>query len=59
MSTSVPGFQSFSGFVHHFVLASLATSSIRVNSYLSEYDMKFCEGVILLARYSVMLMSLQ
>ena len=30
MSTHVPGFQSFSGFFHHFVLAKLATSSIRV-----------------------------
>ena len=32
MSTHVPGFQSFSGgfFLHHFVLAKLATSSIRV-----------------------------
>ena len=31
MSIHVPGFQSFfSGFLHHFVLAKLATSSIRV-----------------------------
>ena len=29
MSTLVAGFQSFSGFLHHFVLAKLATSSIR------------------------------
>ena len=32
MSTHLPGFQSFYGFLHHFVLAKLATSSIRVNS---------------------------
>ena len=31
MSTHVPGFKSFSGCLHHFVLAKLATSSIRVN----------------------------
>ena len=30
MSTHMPGFQSFSGFLHLFVLAKLATSSIRV-----------------------------
>ena len=30
MSTHIPGFQSFSGFLHHFVLAKLATSSMRV-----------------------------
>ena len=30
MSTHLPGFQSFSAFLHHFVLAELATSSIRV-----------------------------
>ena len=30
MSTHVPGLQSFSGFLHHFVLAKLATTSIRV-----------------------------
>ena len=28
MSTHVPGFQSFYRFLHHFVLAELATSSI-------------------------------
>ena len=32
MSTHVPEFQSFfAGFLHHFVLAKLATSSIRVS----------------------------
>ena len=30
MSTCLPGFQSFFKFLHHFVLATLATSSIRV-----------------------------
>ena len=32
MSTHVPGFQSFFVFLHHFVLATLATSSIGVNN---------------------------
>ena len=32
MSTYVPRFPSFSGFLHHFVLAKWATSSIRVNT---------------------------
>ena len=31
MSTHLPGFISFSRFLDHFVLAKLATSSIRVN----------------------------
>ena len=31
MSTHVPGFQSFSGFLSYFVMAKLATSSMRVN----------------------------
>ena len=30
MSTHLPGFTSFSRFLHHFVLTKLATSSIRV-----------------------------
>ena len=30
MSTHVPAFQSFSAFLHHFVLAKLDTSSVRV-----------------------------
>ena len=30
MSTHVPGFQSFSCYLHHFVLAKLATSNSRV-----------------------------
>ena len=31
VSSRVPKFQSFFIFLHHFVLANLATSSIRVN----------------------------
>ena len=30
MNTYLPGFQSFFMFLHHFVLAKIATSSIRV-----------------------------
>ena len=30
MNTHMPGFQSFPVFLHHFVLAKLATSSITV-----------------------------
>ena len=30
MSTNLPGFQSFSGLLHHFVMTKFATSSIRV-----------------------------
>ena len=32
MSTHMPGFQSFFRFLRHFVLAKLATSSIRVKN---------------------------
>ena len=32
MSTHMPGFQSISGVLHPFVLAELASSSIRVNN---------------------------
>ena len=36
MSTYMPGFDHFPVFLHHFVLAKLATSSIRVNdNYMS------------------------
>ena len=35
MSTHKPGFQSFFRFLHHFVLAKLATSSISVNLFTS------------------------
>ena len=34
MSTHLPGFWSFSAFLHHFVLAKVATTSIRVKSPL-------------------------
>ena len=39
-STNVPGFQSFSGFLHHFVSTKLATSNITIvepGSSLNEY----------------------
>ena len=36
MSTHMPGFQSFSAFLHHFVLARLATGSIRVNENVTD-----------------------
>ena len=35
MSTHLNGFQSFFRFLHHFVLAKVATSSIRVKEILS------------------------
>ena len=34
MSTHLPGFRTFSRFLHNFVLAKLATSSIRVKGFL-------------------------
>ena len=33
MSTHLPGFNYFSGFLHHFVLAKLANSSVRVKEF--------------------------
>ena len=30
MSTHMPGFESFSGLLHHFVITKLATTSVRV-----------------------------
>ena len=36
MNTHLPGFQSFFRFLHHFVLAKLATSRIRVKGYHSQ-----------------------
>ena len=33
MSTHMPGFQSFSSFLHHLVKAILAASSIRVKEF--------------------------
>ena len=43
MSTHLLGLQSFSRFLHHFVLAKLATSSIRVNSLIQGL---YCEKEI-------------
>ena len=44
MSTHMPGFQSFSGFLHHFVLAKLATSSISVNTHKpAQKDSHLCD----------------
>ena len=40
MSTHVLGFQSFSHFLHHFVLANSATSSLRVK--LSQLPVSRC-----------------
>ena len=37
MSANVTGFQSFSVFLHHFVLAKLVTTSTRVKCLLHEY----------------------
>ena len=34
MSTHMPGFQSFQAFLHHFVLAKLASSSIKVRHFM-------------------------
>ena len=36
MSTHLPGFRSFSGFLHHFVLAKLAISSRKLESHTYE-----------------------
>ena len=41
MSTHVSGFQSFFSFLHHFVLAKLATSSIRTNIMLIAIEDNF------------------
>ena len=37
MSTHMPGFQSFSVFLHHFILAKLANSSIRVKDRFRDF----------------------
>ena len=49
MSTHLPGFIDFSGFLHYFVLAILDTSSIRVNPYTTAVPSKawLCWGHIL------------
>ena len=42
MNTHMPGFQSFSGYLHHFVLVKLATSSsIRVKCPVIGKDTKY------------------
>ena len=42
MSTHLPGSQSFSGVLHHFVLAKLATSSIKIKtSHLDVFFFSF------------------
>ena len=38
MSTNVPGFQSFFRVLHHFVLAKLATSNLRVNAHSNQKE---------------------
>ena len=38
MSTHMPGFQSFSAFLHHFVLTKLATISILTVKHWYHYD---------------------
>ena len=37
LSNHMPGFQSFSGFLRHFVLAILASSNIRVNTMMRRF----------------------
>ena len=41
MSTHVPGFQSFSGSLHHFELAKLASISIGVSSHQEFHSCRF------------------
>ena len=45
MSTHVPGFWLFFRFLHHFVLAKLATSSIKVKTALYNYLLFACQLV--------------
>ena len=48
MSTHLPGFQSFVRFLHHFVLAKLAISSIRVKEMRqTEYVTKSVYDLVL------------
>ena len=50
MGTHMPGFQSFSAFLHHFVLAKLAASSIRVkNDTLNLLGVCVCSSRVLAA----------
>ena len=47
MSPNVPGFQSFFSFLHNFVLAKLASSSIRVKEeYCCNMDVHACVCII-------------
>ena len=48
MSTHIPGFQSFFSFLHHFAMAKLATSSIRVK--------QSCLNILTAIRTKVILM---
>ena len=43
----VPGFQSFSGFSHQFVLGTLATSSIRVNYLVTLNGLKVPQEIVM------------
>ena len=51
MSIRVPGFRSFSGFLHPNVLAKLATSSIRVDKAVpySLFKKLACPRIIMIA----------
>ena len=55
MSTHVPGFQFFFSFLHHLVLAKLATSSIRVKNEIELLSKIFLFPtiVVLIWEYSV------
>ena len=52
MSTHLPGIQSFFRFLHHFVLAKLATSSIRVNAAIYVPGDVICGGGLSVALMS-------
>ena len=49
MSTDVPVFQSFFRFLHHYELAELATSSIRVNKHSHCFDSIVSNTIFLLS----------
>ena len=44
MSNHVPGLQSFFSFLHHFVLAKFATSSVRVKRVIDRYYLWLLES---------------
>ena len=54
MSTHLPGFQSFSIFLHHFVMPKLVTSSIRVKD-ADSFDQKWKPYFILLQILDIMI----